>query len=64
MPHPEPDRRTHAPPGTSLLAGLTAEQARAVTHGTGPLVVAEVNGLRGFPVRWRPVGLLADRPKS
>jgi hypothetical protein len=34
MPDPEPVRREHAPPGTSLLAGLTPEQAQAVTHGT------------------------------
>src|SRR5437763_8837106 len=39
MPHPEPERREHAPPGTSLLAGLTPERAQAVTHGTGPLLL-------------------------
>jgi ATP-dependent DNA helicase UvrD/PcrA len=39
MPHPEPERGQHAPPGTSLLAGLTPEQAQAVTHGTGPLLL-------------------------
>src|SRR5947209_10432420 len=39
MPHPEPERRTNAPPGTSLLAGLTPEQAQAVTHGPGPLLL-------------------------
>jgi ATP-dependent DNA helicase UvrD/PcrA len=39
MPHPEPERRTNAPPGTRLLAGLTPEQAQAVTHGTGPLLL-------------------------
>jgi DNA helicase-2/ATP-dependent DNA helicase PcrA len=39
MSHPEPERRTNAPPGTSLLAGLTPEQAQAVTHGTGPLLL-------------------------
>jgi hypothetical protein len=37
MPHPKPEPRTNAPPGTSLLVGLTPEQAQAVTHGTGPL---------------------------
>jgi hypothetical protein len=38
MPHPNPERRTTAPPGFErLLAGLTPEQAQAVTHGTGPL---------------------------
>ncbi len=37
MPHPEPERREHAPPGISLLAGFTPEQAQAVTHGAGPL---------------------------
>ena len=31
MSHPEPERRTNAAPGTSLLAGLTPEQAQAVT---------------------------------
>ena len=34
MPDPEPVRREHGPPGTSLLADLTPEQAQAVTHGT------------------------------
>ena len=31
MLHPEPGRREHAPAGTSLLAGLTPEQAQAVS---------------------------------
>src|SRR5437763_9444912 len=39
MPHPEPGGREHAPPGPNLLAGLTPEQAQAVTHGTGPLLL-------------------------
>jgi hypothetical protein len=39
MPYPEPGWREHAPPRTRLLAGLTPEQARAVTHGTGPLLL-------------------------
>src|SRR5438105_860598 len=39
MPHPEPERRTNAPPGSRLLAGLTPEQAQAVRHGTGPLLL-------------------------
>src|SRR5436305_4304608 len=39
MSHPEPERRTNAPPGASLLAGLTPEQAQAVTYGTGPLLL-------------------------
>jgi hypothetical protein len=39
MPHPEPERREHAPPGTTLLAGLTPEQAQAVTRGSGPLLL-------------------------
>ena len=40
MPLPEPGGRDHAPPGTErLLAGLTPEQAQAVTHGTGPLLL-------------------------
>jgi len=29
MPHPDPERCKHAPPGSSLLAGLTPEQAKA-----------------------------------
>jgi hypothetical protein len=36
MPHPEAQRHEHAPPGKNLLAGLTPEQAQAVTHGAGP----------------------------
>ena len=39
MPGPNPERRTNAPPGSSLLAGLTPEQAKAVTYGTGPLLL-------------------------
>src|SRR5437588_5263669 len=39
MPHPEPTRREHSPPGSSLLAGLTPEQAQAVMYGTGPLLL-------------------------
>src|SRR5271166_453988 len=39
MPNPEPGRHEHAPPGNGLLAGLTPEQAQAVTHGTGPLLL-------------------------
>src|SRR5947209_11446594 len=40
MPHPEPERRTNAPPGSErLLAGFTPEQAQAVTHGAGPLLL-------------------------
>jgi hypothetical protein len=39
MPHPEPGRREHAPAGTSLLAGLTPEQAQAVTYSVGPLLL-------------------------
>src|SRR3981081_1638546 len=40
MPHPDPERREHAPPGTTrLFAGLTAEQAQAVTHDAGPLLL-------------------------
>src|SRR5579864_1893454 len=40
MPQPNPERRTNAPPGPErLLAGLTPEQAQAVTHGTGPLLL-------------------------
>jgi ATP-dependent DNA helicase UvrD/PcrA len=39
MSHPESGRPDHSPPGTDLLAGLTPEQARAVTHGTGPLLL-------------------------
>src|SRR5437764_3630098 len=39
MRHREPGWRGHAPPGTRLLEGLTPEQAQAVTHGTGPLIL-------------------------
>ena len=39
MPHPDPERREHAPPGSGLLVGLTPEQAQAVTYGTGPLLL-------------------------
>ncbi len=40
MTHPNPGGRKHAPPGTErLLAGLTPEQAQAVTHGGGPLLL-------------------------
>jgi hypothetical protein len=34
MPHPEREGVTNAPAGTGLLAGLTPEQAQALTHGT------------------------------
>ena len=37
MTNPNPGVRDHAPPGTErLLAGLTPEQAQAVTFGAGP----------------------------
>jgi DNA helicase II / ATP-dependent DNA helicase PcrA len=40
MTHPDPGARDHAPPGTDrLLAGLTPEQAQAVAHGSGPLLL-------------------------
>ena len=40
MTQPDPGARDHAPPGTDrLLAGLTPEQAQAVTYGTGPLLL-------------------------
>ena len=40
MTHPDPGVRDHAPPGTErLLAGLTPEQAQAVTFGAGPLLL-------------------------
>ena len=40
MTHPDPGARDHAPPRTErLLAELTAEQAQAVTHGPGPLLL-------------------------
>src|SRR5947199_79389 len=36
----DPGVRDHAPPGTErLLAGLTPEQAQAVTFGSGPLLL-------------------------
>ena len=40
MPHPKSGRREHAPSGLErLLAGLTPEQAQAVTFGSGPLLL-------------------------
>ena len=40
MNQPDPGERDHAPPGTErLLAGLTTEQAQAVTYGPGPLLL-------------------------
>ena len=40
MIHPNPGVRDHGPPGTErLLAGLTPEQAQAVTFGSGPLLL-------------------------
>ena len=40
MPDPDPERRPNAPSGSErLLAGLTPEQAQAVTHGSGPLLL-------------------------
>ena len=40
MTNPNPGVRDHAPPGTEgPLAGLTAEQAQAVTHGAGPVLL-------------------------
>ena len=40
MHNPNPGVRDHAPPGPErLLAGLTPEQAQAVTFGTGPLLL-------------------------
>ena len=40
MNQPNPGERDHAPPGTEhLLAGLTPEQAQAVTYGPGPLLL-------------------------
>ena len=40
MTEADPGVRNHAPPGTDpLLAGLTPEQAQAVTFGTGPLLL-------------------------
>ena len=47
MTNPNPGVRDHAPPGPErLLAGLTPEQAQAVTFGTGPLLVAGRAGRR------------------
>ena len=37
--HPEPGAHIHAPPHERLLAGLTPEQAQAVQHGPGPLLL-------------------------
>ncbi len=40
MTQADPGVRNHAPPGTErLLAGLTPEQAQAVTFGSGPLLL-------------------------
>src|ERR1700757_2276167 len=40
MTQPDPGAREHAPPGPErLLAGLTPEQAQAVTYGFGPLLL-------------------------
>jgi DNA helicase-2/ATP-dependent DNA helicase PcrA len=40
MPFPEPGRRDDAAPGPEhLLVDLTPEQTRAVTHGSGPLLL-------------------------
>src|ERR1700758_5659189 len=40
MTDPFPGVRDHAPPGPErLLAGLTPEQAQAVTFGSGPLLL-------------------------
>ena len=40
MTDPQPGVREHAPPGPErLLAGLTPEQAQAVTFGSGPLLL-------------------------
>jgi DNA helicase-2/ATP-dependent DNA helicase PcrA len=40
MNQPDPGERYHASPGTEhLLAGLTPEQAQAVTYGPGPLLL-------------------------
>ncbi len=40
MTRQDPGARHHAPPGTErLLTGLTAEQAQAVTYGSGPLLL-------------------------
>ena len=40
MPQPHPGRHPNAPPRSEpLLAGLTPEQAQAVTHGTAPLLL-------------------------
>src|ERR1700757_4424664 len=40
MTHPNPGVRDHAPPRTErLLAGLTSEQAQAVTSGSGPVLL-------------------------
>ena len=40
MTNPNPGVRDHAPPGTEgLLAGLTPEQAQAVTFGSGPVLL-------------------------
>jgi hypothetical protein len=49
MPHPEPKRREHAPPGNGLFAGLTPERAQGVTYAPAPLMVASQGGKTRTP---------------
>ena len=70
MTNPNPGVRDHAPPGPErLLAGLTPEQAQAVTFGTGPLLVARrarrrqdphADPPRGVPARERAGAAVGD----
>lgn len=55
MPHPIPERRTDAPPGSERLrTGLTPEQAQAAIHGTRPLL--PIAGSGGGSGDRRPIG--------
>lgn len=68
MSYPIPERREHAPPGTErLLAGLTPEQAKAVSHGGGPLLLLAGPGAGKTPLANSPRGVPAGhwaRPVS
>ena len=63
MTEPDPGARDHAPPGTErLLAGLTPEQAAAVTHGAGPLLLLAGPGAgKTRTLTHRAAYLLAER---
>jgi hypothetical protein len=65
MPHPEPERRTKAPPGPErLLAGLTPEQAQAVTHGTDPLLLIAGPGAGKAPTLTHRIAYLLESEQA